>query len=180
MFQEFAENMTKDFQEILTETGYRIKGPFKNHDEMTYPDKEGSNLVLVANVDFSSDTSQLKWIPVKVMYEDQEYYRASGSITIKCHINLVLYESLTRERMWTKSLAIAPLAVPILSHEKYPSAATLEGQLEEDNQFHADLGTALQSQYNEIMGKIEAYLDPREMKILAKQVQDLRKRKVFD
>lgn len=81
--------------------------------------------------------------------------------------------------MWTKSLAITPLEVPILSHEKYPSKAKLSGQLKEDNQFHADLGKALQSQYNEIMGKIEAYLDPREMKILNKQVQELRKMKVF-
>ena len=182
MFKEFAENMTKDFQEILTGNGYRIKGLFKNHDEMTYSDKEGSNLVLMANVDFSSDTSQLKWNNVEILYKSQEqseYYRASGSIAINCHINLILYESLTRERMWTKSLAITPLVVPLISHEKYPSEATLEGQLEEDNQFHADLGKALQSQYNEIMSKIEAYLDPREMKILNKQVQDLRKMKVF-
>ena len=182
MFKDFAENMTKDFQEILTGNGYRIKGLFKNHDEMTYPDKEGSNLVLMANIDFSSDTSQLKWNNAEVLYKSQEqseYYRASGSITINCHINLILYESLTRERMWTKSLAITPLVVPLISHEKYPSEATLEGQLEEDNQFHADLGKALQSQYNEIMSKIEAYLDPREMKILNKQVQELRKMKVF-
>lgn len=182
MFQGFAENMTKDFQEILTANGYRIKGPFKNYDDMTYPDKAGSNLVLTTSVKFSSDTSQLKWNDVKVMFksqEEEEYYRASGSITIKCHINLILYESLTRERMWTKSLSITPLVVHLLSSEKYPSQASMRGQLKEDNQFHADLGKALQSQYNEIMGKIEAYLDPREMKILNKQVQELRKMKVF-
>ena len=182
MFKEFAENMTKDFQEILTEKGYHIKGPFKNYDEMIYPDKEGSNLLLEADVKFRSDTSQLRWDNVEVKFESKEakeYYRASGSITINCHINLILYESLTRERMWTKSLSITPLVVTILSHEMYPSKATLAGQLKEDNQFHADLGKALQSQYNEIMSKIEAYLDPREMKILAKQVQQLRKQKVF-
>lgn len=182
MFKEFAKNMTQDFQEVLTENGYNIKGTFKNHDEMLYSDKEESDLVLVADANFSSDTSQLKWDNVEVMYEDQqpEYYRASGVITINCHINLLIYESLTRERLWTKSLAITPLVVSILSNEKYPSEANLEGQLEEDNRFHADLGKALQSQYNEIMSKIEAYLDPREMKILTKQVQQLRKQKVFE
>ena len=60
MFQGFAENMTKDFQEILTTSGYRIKGPFKRYDDMTYPDKAGSNLLLTTKVEFSSDTSQLK------------------------------------------------------------------------------------------------------------------------
>ncbi len=183
MFKDFAENMTKDFQEIFTSNGYRIKGPFKNHDEMTYSDKEGSDLVLMANVDFNPDFSQLKWTEVEVKFESQEeekYYKASGLITINCAINLLLYESLTKELLWTKQIAITPLVVPLLSHEKYASKANLEGQLKEDNQLHADLGKALQSQYNEIMGKIEVYLDPREMEIIAKQAQKLRKMKVFE
>ena len=180
MFKAFAENMTKDFQEMLTANGYYIKGPFKNHDEMLYSDKAESDFVLMTRVDFNADASRLKWTNVELKYKSQqEYYRATGSITINCHINLILYEGLTQERIWTKSLAITPVVAHILSHEKYPSQASLEGQLQEDNQFHNDLGKALQSQYNEIMSNIEAYLDPREMKILAKQVQELRKMKVF-
>ena len=182
MFNDFASNMTKDFQEILTTRGYGIKGPFKTYDEMTYPDKEGSDLVLTADIDFNSDTSQLSWINVDVLYKEQEqpqYYRATGSVTVNCHVNLKAYESLTQEVMWTKSVAITPVVVKLVSHEKYPSQANFEGQLKEDNRFHADLGKALKSQYEEIMGKISAYLDPREMAIVKKQAQELRKKKVF-
>ena len=51
--------------------------------------------------------------------------------------------------------------------------------IEKDNKFHADLGHALEKQYDEILKKIYIYLDPREMAIVKNQAMELRKRKVY-
>lgn len=51
--------------------------------------------------------------------------------------------------------------------------------LEKDNKFHADLGHALEKQYDEILNTIYIYLDPREMAIVKKQAMELRERKVY-
>ncbi len=51
--------------------------------------------------------------------------------------------------------------------------------LEKDNKFHADLGHALEKQYDEILNKIHVYLDPREMAIVKNQAIELRERKVY-
>lgn len=51
--------------------------------------------------------------------------------------------------------------------------------IEKDNKFHADLGHALEKQYDEILKKMYIYLDPREMAIVKNQAMELRKRKVY-
>ena len=50
LFLQLATNMTKDLEEVLTARGYGIRGYFDTLDEMIYPDKEGSDLILTAKV----------------------------------------------------------------------------------------------------------------------------------
>ena len=61
LFSTFASNMEKDFAEILTAHGFSVRGPFISYDNMTYSDREQSDLTLTAEVDFTSDTSQIQW-----------------------------------------------------------------------------------------------------------------------
>ena len=99
--------------------------------------------------------------------------------------------------MWTKSITIEPLTIYIDSYHHYSLKALAElsfkyGKvfqgtggvpigvlLEKENKFHADFGRALEEQYNEILGKIYDYLDPKEMTIVKDQGMELRKKKVF-
>ena len=187
LFKDFANNMTKDFQEILTARGYGIKGPFKTYDEMTYTDKVGSDLVLTAEVKFTPQT-QISWTKVETLIKEEwapEYFRASGPVTIKCHVDLVVYESLTKQTLWTKSLEITPITAKLLSRKKYKARyslvryLTLADHLKHNNRFHSDLGHALEAQYTEIMKKIYNYLDSEEIAIVKQAGQDVRKRKVF-
>ena len=57
LFQQLISNMTKDFEEVLTARGYTIEGVYRTLDEMNYPNKEGSDLILTAKVKFGADTS---------------------------------------------------------------------------------------------------------------------------
>lgn len=169
LFKTFANNMTKDFGEILTARGFGTKGPFEEYDLMTYSDKEGSDLALTAKIDFSSDTSQIRYSTIN---------RLSGSVVISCHINLVAYESLTKNRLWTKSVAITPLTVELISRHVYPNGANLATLLVNENKFYTDLGRALEGQYTEIMNRIYGYLEPKEMAIVKQAAHDLREREI--
>lgn len=169
LFKTFASNMTKDFSEILTARGFSVKGPFQNYDIMTYSDKEGTDLILTAEVEFSSDTTQLR---------SSSIGRVSGSIIVSCHANLVAYESLTRNRLWTKSVAITPITVELISRNAYPNGASLRALLVNENKFHNDVGRALEGQYTEIMNRIYGYIEPEGMAIVGEAAQNLRKQKI--
>ena len=169
LFETFASNMTKDFGEILTARGFSVKGPFEVHDRMTYSDKQGSDLVLTAEVDFSSDTTQIRHSPIG---------RLNGPIIVSCHINLVAYESLTKNRLWTKSVAITPLTVELISRKAYPNGANLATLLVNENKFYTDVGRALERQYTEIMNRIYGYIEPAEMASVGQAAQKVRTREV--
>ena len=170
LFRTFANNMTNDFGEILTARGYGVRGPFRLYDNLTYSDKEESDLILTAEVKFSSDTSQITYSSLG--------HVPSGSITVSCHVNLIMSESLTNERLWSKSVAITPFVVDLRARKGYPMGANLAGLLKNENLFYSSVGHALDAQYTEIMNKIYGYLDPKQMSIVTESARELRKRKV--
>lgn len=61
LFEEFVSNMTKDFSEVLTARGFTVKGTYRTLDEMIYPDKEGSDLILTARIEFRANTSRIQY-----------------------------------------------------------------------------------------------------------------------
>jgi len=61
LFQELVGNMTKDFEEILTARGFTVRGSYRALDEMIYPDKEGSDLILTARVKFVADATAIEY-----------------------------------------------------------------------------------------------------------------------
>ncbi len=54
-FTDFSRNLGHDFEEMLTAKGYSFRGPFATYDEMTFPDKDGSDLVLQPSLDITLD-----------------------------------------------------------------------------------------------------------------------------
>lgn len=191
LFEGFATSMAGDFAEILTARGYGIRGPFRSYDELTFPDKEGSNLLLSATVDFTSDTSRLGLPAVGSVLSvldavigtarpSDARYRIQGTVRVEARVTLVVAESLTEEKMWTKSVDIEPIDVTLngtyIFTGEPPSLAEV---LEHENQFYTDLGKALEGQYVEIMERTHAYLDPREMALVDRQADSLRERKRY-
>lgn len=61
LFEELVSNMTKDFSEVLTARGFTVKGVYRALDEMIYPDKEGSDLILTARIEFRANTSRIQY-----------------------------------------------------------------------------------------------------------------------
>ena len=183
VFERYSRNMAEDFVEILTSRGFSVRGPFRTYDEMTFPDKEGSNLVLTARIDFREDTSGLQpamdLMASVLVAGSSNVYKYNGTVVVACRVNLIVSESLTNERMWTKSVNIDPISVSLNSTRAYPNAPTFAALLQNEAQFYNDLGAELEAQYNDVMSRTFGYLDPREMAIVDRQADNLRENKVY-
>ena len=192
LFERFSNNMAGDFVEILTARGFRIRGPFLTYDEMTFPDKEGSNLVLSARVNFDYDATGLEPVAEGSILgvldaltgssrpATDTRYRLNGTVRVDGRVTLVVAESLTNEKMWTKSVNIEPISVQLEGTHVYASMPSdLSGVLANEDQFFNDLGKELDGQYQEIMRRTFEYLDPREMAIVDRQADSLREKKVY-
>lgn len=191
LFEIFSSNMARDFAEILTARGFTIRGPFVSYDEMTFPDKEGSNLILSALVDFTPDTSDLHAVAIPTALGvlgtitgtsagSDRTYNVNGTVRVAGRVTLVVAESLTNEKMWTKSVNIDPINVPLSGSQVFETVPdNLAEVLQHDNQLYTDLGRALADRYVEIMERTHAYLDPNEMALVDRQADSLRERKRY-
>ena len=173
VFDRYSRNMAEDFVEILTSRGFSVRGPFRTYDEMTFPDKEGSNLILTAGIDFREDTSGLEpamdLMGSVLVGGSSNVYKYNGTVVVACRVNLIVSESLTNERMWTKSVNIDPVSVSLNSTRVYHSAPTFAQLLQNEAQFYNDLSAELEAQYRDVMNRTFDYLDPREMAIVDRQ-----------
>ena len=174
-------NMTTDFEEVLTARGYSIEGVYRTFDEMNYPNKEGSDLILTAKVKFGTETSvQYKeelWhyfggclvstgsltagaaigaastntapfilFGVVMMVGGIELWRSKGfvpdgKVQVVCEVNLEVYEGLTGEIMWSKSIPIPPFdVIPKAIQRGDPGPITWQQLMAIDNEFYLDIG----------------------------------------
>ncbi len=122
---DYLNSIKSDFNETLIAKGYTLLGPFSNFGEMTYGEKEKSNLALLANVNlkfqfidttgqnnveiFSQRTkSGTREVNGKIVFfkSIQIIGKFSGSLIADGFIELVLVEPLTGEKMWIKQIKI--------------------------------------------------------------------------
>jgi hypothetical protein len=122
---DYLNSIKSDFNETLIAKGFTLLGPFSNFGEMTYGEKEKSNLALLANVNlkfqfidttgqnnveiFSQRTkSGTREVNGKIVLckSIQIIGKFSGSLIADGFIELVLVEPLTGEKMWIKQIKI--------------------------------------------------------------------------
>lgn len=200
-FADFADGLANDFNEMLLARGFTVRGPYRTHDEMTYPEKEGSDLILTATISFTPDTSgvskneaaDLNMLLGALGTNPRDgsgsiaNFNLSGAVTINTRVTLVVAESITKERMWVKSISLNPIRVELTSSKKYKSQEiqtnnyqiSLKWLLSNEAQFYTDMGRALASQYSDVMRSTWNYLDPNEMRNIKKQSLQVRDRKVY-
>ncbi|MBI3365991.1 MAG: hypothetical protein HY033_13940 [Ignavibacteriae bacterium] len=175
-FTDFSKNMGLDFQQILSSRGFTVKGPFGAYDEMTFPDKKGSDLVLQPTLDVRLDITDTKYKEnVKILGSNT--YTLVGQAAIGGRVTLSLMESLSKERMWFKSIDI-PREMISWEGEKEYSAPPSQADLS-DPGIVKPLGPKLEAIYTKVMEAAWKYLDPEEMKLVKKQAEEIKKKKVY-
>jgi hypothetical protein len=181
LFSQFAQNISQDFFEILTSRGYTVRGPFQTYDDITFPDKKGSDLILMPELQINWDASGLRWEPsLGAALFGKSAYSGEGNLVLTGRINLVVAESLSREKMWTKSVDIPPLTVRIDETAAYGMPdVPIQQLLESETAVYNPVAKALEMQYKKILDRANQYLDPEEMQIVKKQAQEIRNKKVY-
>ncbi|MFB3910394.1 MAG: hypothetical protein ACE15D_18545 [Candidatus Eisenbacteria bacterium] len=179
-FSTFASTMSSDFQALLNARGFTVRGPFRTVDEMTFPDKKGSDLVLTPTLELAFDP-----VPGSARLRDttgllaaalagQKTYTAEVDYTVGGRVTLAVSEPLSAERMWFKSLPVETTTV----HLTY--RATGAGMADINLMESRELCEALSSTYASILDTAWKYLDPDEMAIAKKQSAEIRAKKVYD
>ena len=175
LFNTLSRSIERDFQELLSTYGYGVKGPFRTYDDMTYPDKEQSDLILLPGIKILF-SQNINW---------KEGYQigSNSSVTVDISFFMVLLESLTKERLWVKDITLEPVTVSlpfkVLGATKYGGVPSLEVLLAYEDDLHAALGSHLSTEYNMVLKRMSSYLHPKEMEIVKNAAMRVREKKVY-
>lgn len=180
LFAQFGQNLSRDFITILEARGFTIRGPFRTYDDITFPDKKGSDLILTPELQINGDASHVQWEQgFGAALLGATSLKGEGDFVITGRVSLVVAESLSREKMWTKTVDIPAITIHFATTHGYTGPATAAVLLANEDELFNEVAKALDAQYNAILGKTYQYLDPEEMQIVKKQAQEIRTKKVY-
>ncbi len=179
-FTDISRNMARDFVEIVNARGFTVRGPFVSYDEMIFPDKQGSDLVLQPWVEMTLEFRNVtvkEELPPLLSLQTRSKYSLKGEAVIGGRVTLSLLESLSKERMWSKSIEIPSGLIPWEAEKQYwvrPTQIDLS-----DNGVARPIGITMEALYAKIMRTAWDYLHPEELKMVKKQAQEIKKKKVY-
>jgi hypothetical protein len=179
-FNDVSRNMALDFQEIVSARGFSVRGPFASYDEITFPDKKGSDLVLQPALEIRLDIRNISYVkqsPVFVGLRLRDRFSMKGEAVIGGRVTLSLMESLSKERMWFKSIELPQRVISWEGEKQYYEAQS--GADLSDPSISRPLGETMKEFYAKVMQASWNYLDPEEMKLVKKQSEEIRKKKVY-
>lgn len=184
---DFQSAMGMEFQEILNAKGYTTRGPFSTYDDITFPDKKGTDLVLVADIDVEIyDVARTSKRHVGFLAPNTFTY--SGTVRLGGRVNINLAESLSNEKMWTKSVALPSKDITWQGTQEFKDPSNPEAMTIPNPPFSAHfsdpgftraIGPELEVYYTTAMNAAWNYLNVEEMALVKRQSQEIRQKKVY-
>ena len=175
LLKTMALRLGSDFEETLTAYGYGIKGPFSTFDEMTYLDKEQSDLVLLPSIVLTV-SQQIKW---KGGYE----VGAGSNVTVEGGFRFVISESMTQEKLWVKNIVnermTAPVPVLFMGAPKFGGVPDIEVIMAYYPGVYNNVGRYFLAQYNTTLKQMTNHLHPKELEMLKKKAMQVREKVRF-
>lgn len=216
VIQRYVNALDTDFQATLIAKGYQISGPFSDRDQMTYGEKEKAMLLMVPSLKLEikcqdeksreSTFSEAKTGQSKTATRGDgasifldEWKRVTttpGTLYVSADIGIVLYEPLTGEKLWIKSIRINAEPEPY-SHCKettYWLGGTLGESLFGKKQVYGQptvaelprfderpvaLAKVLEALFPKELSEFARYFDPREISQVVKDAEKVRKIKRY-
>lgn len=178
LFTRFATHLGSDFYEALAARGFTSRGPFQSYDEMTFPERQNSDLVLEPNLDLQITIGGLE--AKADLFGGRTF---SGSLQLTGRVNIIVRESLSNERMWVRSIDVLPASVDWKGRERHKkkdleglSDSAIRQVVANDPGFRDALIPQLTGLYDRVMQTAWKYLDPDEMALVKQQAQEVRSR----
>ena len=181
VFSDFSKSMSADFNELLTARGYSVRGPYDNYDAIVYSDKKESDLMLEPEIDLSINTANVVWETKHVYKYPQWYYvyTFKGYMTLSGKVNLVASESISREKLWAKSIPLDQSEIQVSSERSYETPQDFVTAFNTDPGIVNPVITALEEFYESVMTTAWQQLDPNELSTMRKQVEEIREKKKY-
>jgi hypothetical protein len=123
--------LQRDIENALLAKGFNVTGKFDKLEDMTYAQKEKSNLVLIPKIVLTMNPGPESAAPVnwrhplgseepdgqlriyrlqpgRVILFENEKFEGSGRLSVTGRIEMYIHEPLSSEKMWFKPLDISP------------------------------------------------------------------------
>lgn len=179
-FNDMAESMGNDFQEMLTAKGFTVRGPFGSRDEMIYNDKLNSSLVLEIGIDINPQynrkynvTSKTNWGSLldKSQPASTNSYRMTGEVTLAGNLVINAKSAQYGELIWKKNIALEPASFTYNGNLTWSGVPTMKDELQKDNQVYNAISRELEKFYGKALDVAWKQIDPQEMKTVADQAK---------
>lgn len=178
-FNEMAERMANDFDELLTAKGFTIRGPFGSRDEMTYNDKINSSFILEIGIELNPQYNR-KYVTTEhspsftqllLDKNAQTTYtrKMSGQVTLGGNLVVKAKSAQYGELLWTKSIALDPSSFDCPGQIAWTGVPQMNEELNKDNLVYNTLSTELEKIYLRALDLAWKQIDPAEMKTVAEQ-----------
>jgi len=174
-FPQIATNLGSDFNEVLAARGINTRGPYRSYEEMTFPDKSGSDLILQPSLDFLVSI-QAQPEEIFMLIGDNQW-KLKGSGTISGRLDLALSESLSNERMWYKSIDVSSTSFTWKGEKRYKMAPGTADWT--DPGLANAVAAAMEPVYQQLMNSAWGYIVPEELAIVKKQAEVIKAKKVY-
>lgn len=185
-FDEMAERMGTDFEELLTAKGFTMRGPFGSRDEMVYEAKVNSSFILEIGIElnpqynrkYTTITHSPSFAELMVnKYATTTYtYKMNGEITLAGNLVIKAKSAQYGELLWTKSIAIEPSSFTYTGQGTWKTVPGMADELKQDNQVYNTVSNELEKMYQRALNLAWQQIDVQEMKVVAEQGKKADKR----
>lgn len=180
-YASFVRNMADDIEETLNANGFKIKGPYRNRDEMVYGDKLNSDFAIEIEVEMLSEGGDFgkRTLPLKdALLYGSEAYRLGGTFYHKGRIIITATDPIDGEKFWKKTLDLDRKPVATNGNTYFTgSINTLKDeQILKDTGIYNPVARVLEAYYAEALSSFSHQIDPREMAQISTQIKAKRKR----
>lgn len=181
-FTVFSNNMSKDFEEMLTQRGYAYKGPYDTYDELVYSDKKSADFILEVEIDFtwqgaqdalySKNKSRYDYSTKKTV--TTTYYGFDGNVTLGGKLNLTLTEPQTQTKLWVKSIPMPDQYFLLKSELMYTLRNGKVHIPYTDVGMFNSVVPPMETIYDKALQLAWNHLDPEELQVKQKEAEEIR------
>lgn len=185
-FNEMAQSMGNDFEELLTAKGFTMRGPFGSRDEMVYNDKLNSHFVLEIGIELNPQYNRKYTSRTKTNWgsilntsapASTTLYAMNGEITLAGNLVINAKSSQYGELIWKKNIALDPASFLYTGSINWTGGLpTMAEELNKDNKVYNTLSGELEKYYTKALNLAWQQIDPAEMKTVAEQAKKADKR----
>jgi hypothetical protein len=181
--QNLVSSVSATFNELMIAKGFNTKGPFASLNDMTFPDKKGSDLLLYPEFDFEVELAikNLHTVPptfgstllAGLAGAQQDVRACDITVSVGGNMVLIAQEPLSGERMWVKRLDVTQPTQVVGDQQ----GAICQGRFTEGilNVWRKAHETVFQTS----MTAFDNYVNGEEFQMLKKQSLELRARKTY-